>query len=903
MKQRFFSVLIILLTAFVLLSFVSCKQEADTPSSNLIPRAYWGTWIQMDTGTAYYIDDSKIYESSSSNKKYREISSGIGNYRLDSEDVLKKGNTVYFRKGGSTRNFSVQVAGFSDSYSRSVGTGKQGVTGRRQNENNSSDNQSGQSDSNGTITFTNAVADDTQSITIVNTTATVTPKYNGENLGTIPIVENGMYGFKTTYTIDSDAEGFCYGNYYKAYNLILNINNIGTETCSTSMYSISCTDSKLQFISGSLSGNFSSIEPGKSKGVSFKIRYAELNQEYIDVPISISITDSKYERTWNDSVTIRFHKGTVALKVNSRNFDSNSNAKLNGFVIYPDGRSKRFTVSAGSTSTVLIPWSGSDYHIAFSGATTSNEMGYSFGFSEKTSLADLTGTWTIQEINGYESNDSINSAYRVTDLSYPVKAYLKNEDIDFYTVNCSEIEVKFTPVVYQAHGLSDASSYSDINNGDNTINPGETIKMDIRLQNVTDQMVSEITAILSTTSEYVTIAEASKSYGNIKGKYYKTLYGTSYYASSSSYRDGWYLSDYSSNYSATLSASYGWQFTVDPSTPFGTVVPFTLSFTDAYGNTWLDSFSVTVVKADVDITYHTQSISDATSYSSINNGDNMINPGETIKIDVRLQNKGTSLAQGIMAVLSTTSEYVTIAEASKSYGNIKGGYYKTLYGTSYYASNSSYRDGNSYVSDYSSDYSATLSASYGWQFTVDASTPFGTVVPFTLSFTDAYGNTWSDSFSVTVVKVDVNLKYDAYDISDLTSYSDINNGDGIINPGETMKIDVRIKNIGTSLARGITAVLSTTSGYITITEPSKSYGNIKAGGYFKTLYGASYYANNSLYCDGTAAYGNGYTPSASYGWQFTVAENTPVGTIIPFTLLFTDIHSNTWTDSFSVTVQ
>ena len=118
-----------------------------------------------------------------------------------------------------------------------------------------------------------------------------------------------------------------------------------------------------------------------------------------------------------------------------------------------------------------------------------------------------------------------------------------------------------------------------------------------------------------------------------------------------------------------------------------------------------------------------------------------------------------------------------------------------------------------------------------------------------------------------------------------------------------MKIDVRIKNIGTSLARGITAVLSTTSGYITITEPSKSYGNIKAGGYFKTLYGASYYANNSLYCDGTAAYGNGYTPSASYGWQFTVAENTPVGTIIPFTLLFTDIHSNTWTDSFSVTVQ
>ena len=233
MRQRFLSAVNFVLITFLVLSYVSCKQEADVPSASSIPRAYWGSWIQMYTGTEYYIDNSKVYQSSSSNKKYREISSGVGNYRLDSDDVLKNGNTVYFRKGGSTRSFSVQVAGFSDSYStrsvypsRSVGTGKQGVSGRRQNKDNAADNQSGQSNSNGTITFTDAVAGDTQTVTVVNTTVEVSPKYSGENIGTIPIVENGMYGFKTTYTIDSDAEGFCYGNYYKTYNLKLNINHI-----------------------------------------------------------------------------------------------------------------------------------------------------------------------------------------------------------------------------------------------------------------------------------------------------------------------------------------------------------------------------------------------------------------------------------------------------------------------------------------------------------------------------------------------------------------------------------------------------------------------------------------------------------------------------------------------------
>ena len=321
------------------------------------------------------------------------------------------------------------------------------------------------------MSFTGAVADDTQKIVIANnanvsvetttsttetTTVEVTPKYDGENLGTIPIVEEGTYGFKTTYSIDSDKQGFCFGNNYKTYTLKLKLNNIGSAMCETSMYTVTCNDSKLTFVSGDKRGNFSSIEAGNSKELTFTVKYGEVNTEYVDVPINISITDSKYMRTWEDSVTLRFYKGLVKFFVGSRNFDSSSSANLKGFLIYPDGRSKGFYVSGGHKKTILVPWSESDYMLSFSGATASNEMAYSFGFEDKTSLAELyEDVWTPEEINAYEPNDSTATAYKITDLTTPIKSYLKAGDIDFYTINCSTCD----STVSVSYDIEDSQDY------------------------------------------------------------------------------------------------------------------------------------------------------------------------------------------------------------------------------------------------------------------------------------------------------------------------------------------------------------------------------------------------------------------------------------------------------------
>ena len=899
------------------------KDSSNPTKSATITKEYWGVWIQMDTGDEFYIDGNSIYKSSSSNKKYSKIQDGISGYTLENAYILKQNNIRYFKKGGISRDFSIQIAGFSDSYSRSAraaSTGQQGINGRRENGNNPSDKETATSDEDGKTDFTDAVADDPQTITIDDgTSVVVTPEYDGQDMGTIPIVENGMYGFKTTYTIDSDAQGFCYGNLYKTYTLRLNLNNIGSITCATSTYNITCEDPKLQFVSGELAGNFSSIEPKKSKSLTFSINYGSLDEEYVDVPIKISISDSKYQRTWNDSITLRFHKGLVALKVNSRNFDSNSSAKLNGFFIYPDGRSKRFTVQSGNVSTITIPWSTKDYIIAFSGATASNEMAYSFCFTKTATLADLSGMWTIQDILAYENNDTVAEGKRITDLSNSVKAYLSDGDIDFYIINNSSISLGYEPITYHAKSYTDSNSTTNTyNNMDGKINPGETITMDIRLQNIVDALVEDINLTLSSESNYISFLEPTKSYGSMKGGYYKTQYGTQYYANNEDYKYG-YTSTYSYGsynypYSGTLNNTYGWTFTIDKDTPYNTIIPIKLTFSDKTGKQWFESFDLEVLKPGIEIVYHANSYSDSLNTTNpYNNKDGKINPGETISMDIRIHNKGSSRAIDVMSKLTTTSPYITLTSNEKSYGSISGNYYKTQYGSQNYANNEDYKYGyssNYSYGSYNYPYSGTLNPSYGWTFTVAEDTPYNTVIPFSMEFTDKNGDTWTDSFSLTVVKPSIEIVYHANEINDpLSTSNPYNNKDGKINPGETISMDIRIHNMGSSRAIDVMSKLTTTSPYITLTSNEKSYGSI-SGNYYKTQYGSQNYANNedykygysSNYSYGSYNYPYSGTLNPSYGWTFTVAEDTPYNTVIPFSMEFTDKNGDTWTDSFSLTV-
>jgi len=358
--------------------------------------------------------------------------------------------------------------------------------------------------------------------------------------------------------------------------------------------------------------------------------------------------------------------------------------------------------------------------------------------------------------------------------------------------------------------FSDYTVYSD-NNGDKIINKGETVGLRVTLKNVGTITAYNVGAYFSTTSSYVTFTTASVSYGDISAGNTSTPYDII-------------------------------RFTVSNTAPAGTQIPIDISITDNIGNTWTDSFTVTVQATGAQMAYGTYTV-----YTDDNN-DKIINQGERVGLRVTLKNVGTSKANGVMATFSTASSYVSNFSPTTpvSYGDISaGGSYTVIY----------------------SDYII--------RFTVSNAAPADTEIPINISMTDESGNTWTDSFSVTVQVTNAQIAYGTYYV-----YSD-NNGDKIINKGETVGLQINLKNEGTSAVNGVMAAFSTTSPYVSNFTPSTyiNYGNISGGGSY------------------TATANTGYTI------RFIVSNTAPAGTQIPIDINIKDGSGNTWTDSFTVTVQ
>jgi hypothetical protein len=101
--------------------------------------------------------------------------------------------------------------------------------------------------------------------------------------------------------------------------------------------------------------------------------------------------------------------------------------------------------------------------------------------------------------------------------------------------------------------------------------------------------------------------------------------------------------------------------------------------------------------------------------------------------------------------------------------------------------------------------------------------------------------------------------------------SPLGNGNGLMDYGETNKLNVRLKNVGVATATNVSAKLRTTDTYITITDSTETYGTINAGA----------------------------TMMKNDAFTYTVANNIPDGRVVQFTLLATN-GTDTWTSAFSI---
>lgn len=100
------------------------------------------------------------------------------------------------------------------------------------------------------------------------------------------------------------------------------------------------------------------------------------------------------------------------------------------------------------------------------------------------------------------------------------------------------------------------------------------------------------------------------------------------------------------------------------------------------------------------------------------------------------------------------------------------------------------------------------------------------------------------------------------------------NNDNIGDFSENVNFDVTLSNAGQATANGVSAVLSTTDPYVTITDANENFGNIAA----------------------TAV------QSQVSAYAATIANNVPDLHVATFTLTITDGASNTWTSSFTETL-
>ncbi|HID74019.1 MAG TPA: hypothetical protein EYP43_03090, partial [Thermoplasmata archaeon] len=119
-----------------------------------------------------------------------------------------------------------------------------------------------------------------------------------------------------------------------------------------------------------------------------------------------------------------------------------------------------------------------------------------------------------------------------------------------------------------------------------------------------------------------------------------------------------------------------------------------------------------------------------------------------------------------------------------------------------------------------------------------------------------------------------NLVYEDHAIDDDDMGSSDGNGDGVVNPGETIECKVQIRNIGTRTAPNVVGIISTDSQYVTLNDDTETYGNIAAGQTAWTL----------------------------GDYDFEVSSSAPVGENITFDLTLTDSLGHEWNDTFNIQV-
>lgn len=161
-------------------------------------------------------------------------------------------------------------------------------------------------------------------------------------------------------------------------------------------------------------------------------------------------------------------------------------------------------------------------------------------------------------------------------------------------------------------------------NNDGVINPGEDINMPLWVMNYGDSAGHEINGVLRTSDSYITITDSIKSFGDVTPQ-------------DSAYTGG-----------------NGYLFSIADTCPDRHIINFELTCRDSLDSTWVSYFFRTVRAADL----HFKDI-----IITGGNGNQYVEPGETLTVFVALKNEGSTGIDSVTATLRSDSSCVTVLDS------------------------------------------------------------------------------------------------------------------------------------------------------------------------------------------------------------------------------------------------
>ncbi len=198
---------------------------------------------------------------------------------------------------------------------------------------------------------------------------------------------------------------------------------------------------------------------------------------------------------------------------------------------------------------------------------------------------------------------------------------------------------------------------------------------------------------------------------------------------------------------------------------------------------------------------------------AINNTTGLMTTGEATLSELTVKNIGVELGENIEVSISTTDQYITLSDDTENYGSIEAG--------------------------------ATSSIVDGFAWDVANNIPDLHIVKFDIESTDG-NDTWLSKMNI--VAHAPNLK-----IGEMTFNDDqFGNGDGQLDPGETVDVIIETFNNGSSVAPNTIGSLSCYNSYIEITDNQTTVGDI------------------------------GFESMMNAVFTIKVAEETPIGSLIDF---------------------